>query len=153
MLARELVDLPDARLDDLPLDEPMREAIRLAQRIRSREGRRRQIHYVGKLMRQADVSALRQRMAYWSDQAAAGHHALQRLEALRDELLENDEALERLHQRFAPDTLQALRARVRAARSEAASNATLSQGREPARKHYRALFQALKQLNWTEEDL
>ena len=47
-LGRELIALPPAKLARLPLDEPLREAIALAQRIHSNEGRRRQVHYVGK---------------------------------------------------------------------------------------------------------
>src|SRR5690606_21216236 len=49
-LGKQLVDLPPERLRKLALEEKLHEAIRLAQRTTSREGRRRQIHYVGKLM-------------------------------------------------------------------------------------------------------
>jgi len=57
-LGKELVALPDDKLKRLPLSESLYEAIRLAQRITSREGKRRQIHYVGKLMRQAPAQEI-----------------------------------------------------------------------------------------------
>jgi len=57
-LGKALVALPDDKLKRLPLSESLYEAIRLAQRITSREGKRRQIHYVGKLMRQAPAQEI-----------------------------------------------------------------------------------------------
>src|SRR3546814_7625055 len=55
-LGKDLVELPNERLKQLPLEEPLYDAIRQAQRTQTREGRRRQIHYVGKLMRTAPRS-------------------------------------------------------------------------------------------------
>jgi ribosome-associated protein len=43
-LGRELIALAPAQLDQLPLDETLRDAIALAQRIHSHEGRRRRTH-------------------------------------------------------------------------------------------------------------
>jgi ribosome-associated protein len=42
--------------------------------------------------------------------------------------------------------IQQLRTLIRAARKEQAHNATLTEGQEPQRKQYRALFQFLKPL-------
>ena len=150
-LGRRLVDLPAARLAALDLDEPLREAIALAQRIRSHEGRRRQIHYVGKLMRQADAEALRAQLDLWDSGSREQARAMHRLEALREQLIADDEALTAVIDRFPSLDVQALRAQIRAARKESQQNQALPQGREPARKHYRALFQALKQLEFDED--
>lgn len=147
-LGRRLVDLPAARLAKLDLDEPLRDAIALAQRIHSHEGRRRQIHYVGKLMRQADADALRAQLDLWESGSREQARAMQRLEALRDQLIADDTALTAVIARFPALDAQALRAQIRAARKELQQNEALPEGREPARKHYRALFQTLKQLDF-----
>ncbi len=49
---------PD-QLARLNLPESLREAILAAQRIHAHEGRRRQLQYIGRLMRQADAEAIR----------------------------------------------------------------------------------------------
>ena len=150
-LGRELIALPPAKLAQLPLEEPLREAIALAQRIHSNEGRRRQVHYVGKLMRQAAAQALRAQLDAWANGSREETRAMHRLEDLRDRLIDSDDALTQLLERFPGLDIQALRAQIRSARKEARDNAALPQGREPARKHYRALFQTLKTLNFEDE--
>jgi len=150
-LGRELIDLPASRLAQLPLDEPLREAIALAQRIHAHEGRRRQTHYVGKLLRHADAPALRRQLAEWANGSREQTRAMHRLEDLRDRLLESDEALTRLLEAFPQLDIQPLRAQIRAARKETRDNQSLPPGREPARKHYRALFQTLKQLEFKDD--
>uniref|UniRef100_UPI003342603B ribosome biogenesis factor YjgA n=1 Tax=Castellaniella defragrans TaxID=75697 RepID=UPI003342603B len=150
-LGRRLVDLPAARLAALDIDESLRDAIALAQRIRSHEGRRRQIHYVGKLMRQADAEALRAQLDLWENGSREQTRAMHRLEALRDRLIADDDALTAVLDRFPALDAQALRTLIRAARKESQQNQALPEGREPIRKHYRALFQMLKSLEFDED--
>jgi len=64
-LGKDLVELSDEKLKRLPLSEALYDAIRMAQRITSREARRRQIHYVGKLMRQAPAQEIQARLHAW----------------------------------------------------------------------------------------
>ncbi|MNU08847.1 hypothetical protein D3C72_2550930 [compost metagenome] len=71
---------------------------------------------------------------------------MHRLEALRDRLLDDDDALTRLLSNNPQADVQQLRALIRAARKEKLANGALLQGQEPQKKHYRALFQALKTL-------
>jgi len=147
-LGRQLVDLPPERLRKLALDETLYEAIRLAQRTTAREGRRRQIHYVGKLMRTVDIDAdaIRQQLDTWAHGSREEARAQHRLEALRDLLLRDDDALTELLENCEVADVQQFRATIRAARKEARQNDTLPPGSDPQRKHYRALFQALKEL-------
>jgi len=145
-LGKQLVELPTDRLRQLPLSESLFEAIRLAQRTTSREGLRRQVHYVGKLMRQADAEAIRTQLAIWQNGSRAETAALHRIESLRDELLQNDDALTDLLRDHPSADAQQLRTLIREGRKEAGRNAALQPGQEPQRKHYRALFQALKSL-------
>ncbi|HUH88934.1 MAG TPA: ribosome biogenesis factor YjgA [Pusillimonas sp.] len=146
-LGKELVDLPTDKLKQLPLSEALYEAIRLAQRTTSREGLRRQVHYVGKLMRHADAEAIRAQLSVWQHGSRAETAALHRVEALRDLLLRDDNALTELLNEYPSADIQPLRTLIREGRKEAERNAALQPGQEPQRKHYRALFQALKLLN------
>jgi len=148
-LGKQLVDLSPERLRQLPLPEKLYEAIRLAQRTPSREGLRRQIHYVGKLMRGPDVDAeaIRKQLDTWANGSREETRQQHRLEGLRDLLLRDDDALTELLATAEVPDVQHFRAVIRAARKEAKQNAELLPGQEPQRKHYRALFQALKNLN------
>jgi ribosome-associated protein len=146
-LGAQLVELPTEKLKQLPLSEKLYDAVRLAQRTTAREGRRRQIHFVGKLMRDADADAIRTLMDVWANGSREQTQAMHRLEALREHLLKDDDALTRLLHDYPGADGQHLRTLIREGRKEAQHNATLPPGREPARKHYRALFQALKSLD------
>lgn len=150
-LGKELVELSPDRLKKLPLSDTLLEAIRDAQRTTSREGRRRQIHYVGKLMRSADAPAIRQQLDVWRHGSREDTRAMHRLETLRDILIKDDSALTGFLEEYPDSDVQQLRALIRAARKEVQHNATLEPGREPQRKHYRALYQALKQINDTQD--
>lgn len=91
-LGAELAKLPVARLQGLPLTPDLDEALRLMARLTDHEGRRRQMQYIGKLMRECDAGALREaleqlRQGHTQD-TAAFHHA----ERLRDALLAASEA-------------------------------------------------------------
>ncbi|MGB3935618.1 MAG: ribosome biogenesis factor YjgA, partial [Burkholderiales bacterium] len=53
-LGAALVELAPAQLDAIALPDALAAAVREAQRIRSHEARRRQLQYIGKLMRSID---------------------------------------------------------------------------------------------------
>jgi len=146
-LGKQLVELPTDKLKQLPLSEKLYDAIRLAQRTSSREGLRRQVHYVGKLVREADADAIRQQIDIWENGSRAQTDAMHRMETLRDLLLRDDDALTKLLTEYPGADVQHLRAVIRAARKEIQHNAALQPGQDPQRKHYRALFQALKTLD------
>ncbi|AOS95490.1 hypothetical protein AUP74_00010 [Microbulbifer aggregans] len=57
-LGRQLTELGPAQLAEVPLDDDLREAINTLHRIKSNEARRRQMQYIGKLMRSADGEAI-----------------------------------------------------------------------------------------------
>ena len=146
-LGKALVELPVDKLKQLPLEEKLFEAIKLAQRTNAREGKRRQVHYVGKLMRDAPADEIRAQLDVWANGSRSETMAMHRLEIQRDKLIADDEALTRLLADHPGVDVQALRAQIRAARKEATSNATLLPDQEPQKKHYRALFQTLKSLH------
>jgi ribosome-associated protein len=149
-LGKELVDLSPERLKQLPLSERLYEAIRLAQRTTSREGLRRQVHYVGKLMRDAQADEIRTQLDTWKNGSREQTQAMHRLETLRDRLLKDDGALTTLLEKYPHADVQHLRSLIREGRKEVTANQTLRPGQEPQRKQYRALFQALKSLQDSE---
>ncbi|ODS74417.1 MAG: hypothetical protein ABS43_10175 [Bordetella sp. SCN 67-23] len=145
-LGERLVGLPDAKLRQLPLAERLYDAIREAQRITSHEGRRRQLQYVGKLMREAHVEPIQAMLAEWDGESMEQIAAFHQLELWRDRLLASDEHFTGFMDLYPHAQAQPLRALIRGARKEQAANAALLPGREPQRKHYRALFQEIKRL-------
>ena len=57
-LGAEMIDLGKNSLDKIPLDEELRDAIELAQKIK-KEARRRQLQLIGKMLRSRDVEPIR----------------------------------------------------------------------------------------------
>jgi ribosome-associated protein len=139
-LGAELAALPESTLAGIDMPEKLREAFDALRRISNFEGRRRQMQYVGKLMRSADEAALREAVADAKLGSAKDTLVLHQIERWRAELIGGDEALTRwMHQH--PDTdAQQLRSLVRAARRDSAGLAP--EARQP--KSLRELFQFLK---------
>jgi len=139
-LGEALVASSRERLAKVELPDTLRDAIREAQRITDHEGRRRQMQYIGKLMRNVDPEPIAAALAAWRGESGAATARLHALERWRDRLLADDSALDSLCAQYTaalnPDTLQRLRQHVRLARKEQAA------ARPP--KHYRELFQVLK---------
>jgi len=140
-LGVELVDLSRERLEKVALPEELHDAILEAQRIRSHEGRRRQLQYIGKLMRKVEVGPITAQLESWRGSSRAAAAALHQIEQWRENLLADDAALDQLSARLGPidpQALATLRTKIRSARAEKASD------RPP--RHYRELFQMLKEL-------
>lgn len=139
-LGEALLALPDDRLHALPVPEPLLEALREARRIRSNEGRRRQLQYVGKLMRQADVGPLREALAAQELGRARDTLTLHRAERWREALVAGDDALTRWLAEHPGTDAQHLRSLVRAARKDAATPPEQRHGRA-----WRELFRFIRQ--------
>jgi ribosome-associated protein len=137
-LGRQLVELPESQVGEMGLEPRLEEAVREARRIKSHEAKRRQLQYIGRLMREVDAEPIRARLAELegnSAQAAARHR---RLEAWRERLLADDDALTEYASRHAGSDVQTLRALIRNARKEQ------KEGRPP--RAYRELFRLLKSI-------
>jgi ribosome-associated protein len=132
--------LSDERIAQIEMSDALREAIETFRRTRSHEGKRRQMQYVGKLMRRADEEALREAVAAATVGSARDTLLLHETEMWRAQLIADDEALTRwLHEHADCDTQQ-LRSLVRAARRDALGLAP--EARQP--RSYRELFLFLK---------
>jgi len=139
-LGEAAVALPDARLDALPIDESLRDAIRTYKKTRSHEGRRRQMQYIGKLMRRHDIEPLRLAVSDLQLGRAQDALALHEAERWRAELIRDDAAATRWIAEHPQTDVQQLRSLVRAARKDAALAPEQRSGRA-----FRELFQFIKQ--------
>ncbi|WP_130832014.1 ribosome biogenesis factor YjgA [[Erwinia] mediterraneensis] len=137
-LGAELVELGKNSLDRIPLDEQLRAEIELAQRIK-KEGRRRQLQLIGKLLRSRDVEPIRlalDKLKNRHNQQVALFH---KLESLRDRLIEKgDDAMTEVIALYPQADRQQLRSMIRNAQKEKAAN-------KPA-KSSRQIFQYLREL-------
>jgi ribosome-associated protein len=139
-LGEELVEYTSERLEKVELSDDLRQAIDDARTIRDHEGRRRQMQYIGRLMRDVDVAPIRAAIDAWAGASREEAAALHALERWRERLLEDDAALTAFATEhtaaLSPDTLQRLRNAIRMARKERAES------RPP--KHFRELFKLIR---------
>ena len=137
-LGAELVELGESQLAALTLPEHLAQAVREAKRISSHEGKRRQLQYIGRLMRDVDAEPIRAQLAAITGHSAQEAARHRRLEALRERLLDDDGALTEYVTSHAGADAQALRTLIRNARREQ------KEGRPP--RAFRELFRILKSL-------
>ena len=137
-LGEAISALPPDRLDKLKIDERLRDAIDELRRTRSFEGKRRQVQYIGKLMKHENPEPLREAVASYRVGSATDTLALHQAEYWRDQLLAEDDALANWVKEYPATDVQQLRSLVRAARKEKL---------EPGERHgraYRDLFKMVK---------
>jgi ribosome-associated protein len=140
-LGEQLVAEPRDRVKRVPMPEDVRDAILMCQTITNHEGRRRQLQYVGKMMRtlnEEEVAAIQRTIDSWKGASKAQTAALHALERRREKLLADDKELTKLLSEHPDLDVQQLRTLIRNARKEQAEN-------KPP-KAYREIFQILKEL-------
>ncbi len=145
-LGKSLVEMPDNRLDGLAMPDSLRDAIRAYNQTKTHEGRRRQMQFIGKLMRRVDPEPLREAVAAMQLGHAKDSLALHEAEHWRAELLADDEAVTRWASEHPQSDVQQLRNLVRAARKDAAAIPEKRSG-----KAYRELFRFIR-ANESNED-
>ena len=139
-LGLEVADLSAERLAATPIPESLRDAILELRRTKSHEGRRRQLQYVGKLMRNADEAMLREAVASATVGSAKDTLVLHDTERWRADLVAGDDAMTQWMLDHPETDTQQLRSLVRQARKDAVGLAP--EARQP--KSFRDLFQFLK---------
>jgi ribosome-associated protein len=138
-LGSELVKLPVADLDKLPLEEDLRQAILEAKRIKQHGALKRQLQFIGKLMRNSDADVIREAYQRLINPFREDIRHFHLLEQWRDRLLrDGDDALQELLQDYPDIDRQHIRQLIRTANKERKANKTPRAARE--------LFQYLKTL-------
>lgn len=91
-MGEELSRLSPQEVQALDLPPDLAEALALYARLRDHEGRRRQMQFIGRLMREADTAPIRAALDQRKETSAAATAALHRAEQWRERLLEAPEA-------------------------------------------------------------
>ncbi|HDM8083854.1 TPA: ribosome-associated protein [Yersinia enterocolitica] len=137
-LGTELVELGKNALEKIPLDEDLLAAVELAQKIK-KEGRRRQIQLIGKMLRARDVEPIQTALDKLKNRHNQQVSLFHKLETLRDRLVEEgDDVIPTVLELYPEADRQQLRSLVRNAQKEKAAN-------KPP-KSYRQIFQYLREL-------
>jgi ribosome-associated protein len=135
----ELVKLGNSRLAELKLPEELLTAVLEAKRITSNGATRRQIQYIGRLMRDVDVAPIKAKLDAWSGNSKAEAARFHRLERWRERLLTDESALPEFIAEYPAADVQQIRTLIRNARKEAEAS-------KPP-KSSRALFKLLKEIS------
>ncbi len=145
-LGKELTELGKDQLGQLDLPESLRDAIREMKNINKFGAQRRQMQYIGKLMREVDTAPILAKLDAWKGTSQQHIGYMHQLERWRDRLLESDGALSELlaaHPQACPESsrradAQRLRTLIRNAQKE------MEAGKSP--KNFREIFQVLREI-------
>lgn len=137
-LGETLVELPIDKLRQIEMPETLLDAVLAARKITAHGGRRRQLQYIGKLMRQVDPAPIQEKLDVWNGNHAAETARMHQLENWRKRLIEDDRALAEFLATHATADIQHLRNLIRNARKEAAENKPPKSSRE--------LFKVLREI-------
>lgn len=121
-LGATLVKLPDSRLKQLDLPEDLRDAVMEARRLTRHEAIRRQMQYIGRIMRGVDPAPIQARLDEWNGQSRLETARMHLVERWRERLINDDQAIQELALLYPHADLQHLRTLIRNARREQAQN-------------------------------
>lgn len=138
-MGERLAELSSAQLEKMELPTELKEAVIVAGGIRKHGARRRQLQYIGTLMRRLDPEPIRKALECLDQGKNKEAWAFKQTEMWRNRLVEGDnELMEELARRFPRIDSQLLSQLVLSARKET------ERGRPP--KSSRALFRYLRSL-------
>lgn len=137
-LGKELTELGKDQVAQLDIPENLRDAIREMHRINSFGAQRRQIQYIGKLMRDVDPAPIIAKLDAWKGKSQNHTVYMHQLERWRERLLEDDKAFTELLAAHPQADAQRLRALIRNAQKEREA------GKPP--KNFREIFQVLREI-------
>lgn len=137
-LGMELTELSKDQLAQLDIPENLRDAIREMKSINKFGAQRRQMQYIGKLMREVETAPILAKLDVWKGKSQQHTAYMHLLERWRDRLMEHDSALTELLAAYPQAEAQRLRALIRNAHKETAA------GKPP--RSYREIFQVLREI-------
>jgi ribosome-associated protein len=148
-LGEALLTLRADLMAGLTLPEKLTDAVAEARRITNFEGKRRQMQFIGKLMRGLDEEKLQEvRDALQVQQSGSARDAmdLHRAEKWRDDLIAKEDALEQWLAAYPYTDTQQLRALIRQARKDVQPDQdAISRGLAPRQgRAYREIFQIVR---------
>lgn len=142
-LGEELVKLSKDQFEKVILPEDLHDAVIEARNIRQHGAHKRQLQYIGKLMRSIDPVPIQEQLDTLKGQSTQAAQTLHTIERWRDQLLDNgDQALEKLLAQYPQTDRQYIRQLLRNAHKEIKAN-------KPP-KSTRALFRYLREIIYEE---
>ena len=140
-IGESLVKLGNDRLGQLNLPEELEAAIKEAKRIRKHEALRRQMQYIGRLMRDVETGPITEKLDAWNGVSKAETAKMHLIERWRDRLLAEESAVAEFLDLYPQVDTQQLRTLIRNARKEQQEN------RPPrsARMLYRTVRETIEQ--------
>lgn len=137
-IGEQLVELSTDKLKELDLPERLFDAVQEMKRINKFGAQRRQMQYIGRLMRDVEPAPIVAKLEAWSGKSQQHIAWLHRIERWRDRLLEDESALTELLADHPAADAQRLRTLIRNAHKE-------KELLKPP-KSYREIFQALRDI-------
>lgn len=137
-IGEELTQLNEQQLASVDLPENLRDAVLEARAMKRNEARRRQMQYVGKLMRQVDPVPIRVKLDGFLSVSAEQTAQLHHIERWRERLIDDPQAVSEFIAAYPEADSQQLRTLIR--------NTTTERERGKPPKHFRALFQMIRGL-------
>ncbi len=137
-MGEELVELSSSRLSELELPEKLMEAVLEAKKLTQFGAIRRQMQYIGKLMREIEVDEIRAKLALWDAQSKENAAELHQVERWRSRLLDEENAFEEFARSYPQADRTHIRNLVRSIQKDRDA------GKPP--KQFRALFRELRDI-------
>ena len=120
-LGKRLTELSRQQLTQIDLEPRLADAISQYQQINSNGAKRRQMQYIGKLMRDIDVDAIEAAMAKFDASSAIHNRHFHQLEQWRERLLHDTGALTEFLDEYPNADTQRLRQLIRNSHKETSS--------------------------------
>ena len=137
-LGEELVELSKEHLAEIEIPDNLRLAVREVKKIKSFGAIKRQMQYIGKLMRDVDTAPILAKLDVWKGKSQQHIAYMHQLERWRNRLLESDNALTELLSAHPQADAQRLRTLIRNAQKE------MEAGKSP--RNFREIFQVLREI-------
>ncbi|MFQ6403312.1 ribosome biogenesis factor YjgA [Methylophilus sp. 'Pure River'] len=137
-IGRQLVALPKDKLKKLQLEESLLDAIAEAKRITANGAIRRQMQYIGRLMRDTDLAPIVEQLQKWDGKHQEENARFHQMERWRTRMLEDVKAIELFIAEFPQTHVQQMRTLIRNSQKEHAA------GKPP--KSSRELFKMIREV-------
>jgi ribosome-associated protein len=122
-IGETLVALPGAALAKIPLEGLLLEAITVARSLKAHEAKRRQMQYIGRLMRDVDPEPIKTALEKITHQHHQNKAQFHQIERWRDQLIqEGDPVIQQFLDQYPETDRQHLRQLVRRAQQEKEKN-------------------------------
>lgn len=137
-MGEQLVGFEIKQLNELNMPEILMDAILLAKQTKKHGARRRQMQYIGKLMRHVDVASFQEKINCWKNVSLHHKARLHLIENWRTRLLADDDSFTEFGNKYPGADMQQLRLLARNAHKEKTAN-------KPP-KSFRLIFQVLQEI-------